>query len=70
VSRWFINYRQQWIAQHLATQKRINRQNLMLMFDISMPQASQDIQLYIQNHPGAVVYDYSAKTYRAATHQP
>jgi len=35
-----------------------------------MPQASQDIQLYIQNHPGAVVYDYSAKTYRAATHQP
>lgn len=42
----------------------INRQALMDYFGISKPQASHDIQQYIELAPANIVYDKSTRTYR------
>lgn len=63
MSRWFINHRQQFIADCLRIYGQVNRATLMDRFDISAPQASADIGLFMRENPDATVYDGTAKAY-------
>ena len=60
--------RRQWfIGDHLAREGSIRRGDIMETFGVSTPQASKDIQVWLDAHPGAMSYDTSAKRYvRAA----
>ena len=64
--RWFVHQRMQWIAETLRIFGFIRREHLMLKFGISTPQAAADLKRYSQMHPGALRYDATLKTYRAA----
>lgn len=35
----------------------INREHITRKFDVSVPQASNDIRRYLLDHPGTVVYN-------------
>lgn len=63
MSRWFKDRRQEFIATTLRQFGQIRRADLMREFDISMPQASQDIAEFLSAEPALVTYDVSAKTY-------
>lgn len=63
MSQWFIEQRQGFIADHLREFGTINRQDLMKKFDISKPQASQDLSRFSRENPGFMTYDGKAKTY-------
>lgn len=54
----FIDYRLQW-------EGRLNRSDLMVLFGISVPQASLDIARYSQLAPENMSYDRSARVYLA-----
>jgi len=58
--RWFERQRINWIAKRKAP---FNRQDLIDAFDISMPQASNDIQTYIKMFPMALTYNMKKKRY-------
>lgn len=55
--------RQWWIGHFLGTVTKINREDICRAFGVSVPQASKDLGEWIKAHPGAVVYDKSAKCY-------
>lgn len=63
MSRWFIDHRQQFIADTLRVFGQINRSTLMDRFDISLQQASADIQLFLKTKPDAMFFDGRAKCY-------
>lgn len=46
----------------------INRGHLMRKYDISQPQASQDLQAFARAHPRVVQYDGSRKAYVRVNH--
>lgn len=52
----FIDFRLRW-------EGRINRQDLVDFFEISMPQASADLSRYTEAAPDNLVYDKSAKSF-------
>lgn len=54
----FIDFRLQWDG-------RINRRDLIDAFDISTPQASNDLRLYSDLAPGNMTYDRREKSYFA-----
>lgn len=56
--------RLQFIECALAHFGTINRGVLVDYFALSMPQASLDINLYLDLAPGNAQYDLSARTYR------
>lgn len=62
---WFQQQRMDWIAETLRVFGFINRGHLERKFGISTPQASLDLQMFCREHPKAIVYDQSAKCYRA-----
>jgi len=63
MSAWFAEYRQAWIAEMLAIYGFINREHLQRKFDISVPQASNDLRVFMADHPKAITYDLSRKAY-------
>lgn len=66
MSHWFVDHRQQFIADTLRVFGQINRQTLCDRFDISTPQASTDLTLFMKLNPGAMIYDGRAKCYIVA----
>lgn len=62
---WFVNHRQEWIAEIVRIFGFINREHLERKFGISTPQASNDLQRFQSEHPGTIEYNRSAKRYEA-----
>lgn len=58
--RWFERQRMEWISKRRAP---FNRADLMAAFDISLPQASNDIQTYLKMFPTALSYNMKKKRY-------
>ena len=58
--RWFEKQRMEWISKRKAP---FNRSDLMKKFDISVPQASKDIQKFLKLYPGIWEYNTSKKQY-------
>ena len=50
----------------LAHYGTLNRSAIMDFFGLSQPQASLDIQAYLEHAPGNMAYDRTAKCYRRA----
>lgn len=63
MSGWFIARRQEFILATLRQFGQIRRQDIMREFDVSQPQASNDIQMFLADNEGRVRYDVSAKAY-------
>ena len=61
--QWFKDRRQEFIYATLKTFGQIRRADLMREFDISVPQASNDISEFMAVNPGYTSYDVSAKAY-------
>jgi hypothetical protein len=70
MSRWFQDRRQEFIAATLRQFGQIRRADLVRQFDISVPQAANDIAEFMASNPPNVRYDVSAKTYVFEDHQP
>lgn len=66
---WFERQRLQWIAEMLHIYGFINRTHLMRKFQISKPQASNDLRTFKSLRPNSITYDPSDKCYRT-TRQP
>lgn len=60
---WFQRHRIAWIEETLRIFGFINREHLQRKFDISTPQASNDLTIFQRLNPDAVTYDKSAKRY-------
>ncbi len=58
--RWFERQRMEWLANRKAP---FNRADLMKAFDISVPQASNDINKFIDNNPNRLTYNTRKKRY-------
>lgn len=60
---WGIEQRLEFIELRLFWEGRLNRNDLVQRFGISVPQASADLARYEERAPGNLLYDKSAKTY-------
>lgn len=58
--RWAQKQRMQWIAER---QEPLRRKDLMEHFEISLPQASKDIQQFLKLYPNTWEYNLSKKQY-------
>lgn len=65
-TRWGPERRLEFIDFRLLWDGKINRGELVDFFGISVQQASADLARYAELAPGNLLYDKSAKTYRAA----
>jgi hypothetical protein len=63
MSRWFQDRRQEFIGATLRQFGQIRRADLVRQFDISTPQAANDIAEFMASNPPGVRYDVSAKAY-------
>jgi hypothetical protein len=63
VSQWFKDRRQEFIAATLRQFGQVRRSDLMREFEISLPQAANDIAVFLASKPPLVKYDVSAKAY-------
>ena len=63
---WAEDYRQNWISETLRVFGFINRVHVMRKFGISVAQAAKDLSRFQSEHPGAMIYDTSAKRYVAS----
>lgn len=63
MSDWFGSHRQEWIGETVRIFGFINREHIEKKFGISTPQASIDIQRFIDANPSTLVYNKSAKRY-------
>ena len=63
MSRWFKDRRQEFIAATLRQFGQVRRSDIMREFDVSLPQASNDIAEFLAADPPHVRYDVSAKAY-------
>lgn len=63
MSQWFIDRRQEFILATLRQFGQIRRKDIMRQFDVSLPQASQDIANFLDAQPERARYDVSAKAY-------
>lgn len=61
--RWFVRYRQAWIAETVRVFGFINREHIERKFGISTPQASVDLQLFQSENPRVIHYNKSTKRY-------
>jgi hypothetical protein len=60
----FQTFRMIWIDGVLVEEGEIQRRDICVNFDLSVPQASQDLRRYQQMHVGRIYYDRSDKIYR------
>lgn len=58
--------RQYFLTRTLYQNGSFNRSDLITSFGVSVPQASADIKRWLSEHPGAAVYNPSAKRYERA----
>jgi hypothetical protein len=63
IMRWQVKQRMEFITTHLAEHGWIGRVPLIVKFDISVPQASNDLTMYQAIHPNAIQYDAHLKRY-------
>lgn len=61
--RYQVKQRMDYIAATLSTKGRINRQDLIQRFRISVPQASLDLSQFQRLYPNAMTYCLSKKAY-------
>lgn len=61
--RWAQRQRMNFIAERLMGFGHLRRGDLCARFEISIQRASQDLQLYMREHPGAMRYNLSSKRY-------
>ena len=61
--RWASQQRQIFIGQMLEVFGYINRSHIMQIFEVSMPQASADIQHFLKCNPSTMDYNVSTKRY-------
>jgi len=61
--RWSVTQRLEFIEVTLYWRGRINRAELVNQYQISYPQASGDLQKYLEIADGGVAYDSSLKAY-------
>lgn len=54
-----------WIDARLEI-GTVNRRDISAAFDISIPQASNDLKAFQTEHPRRIEYDHRAKTYKRA----
>lgn len=63
MSTWFASHRIAWIVETLSIFGYINRAHVMRKFDVSEAQAAKDLRDVLQQYPGLMTYDTSAKRY-------
>lgn len=63
MSKWFQNTRQEFIAATLKQFGQVRRADLIRQFDISQPQAANDIASFLATDPPHVAYDVRSKAY-------
>lgn len=64
MSKWFCDYRQKWIKDHIDTLGFINRGVIMDKFDIAAATATRDISAFRDENPSYLEYDVESKIYR------
>ena len=62
---WAEDYRQEWIAETLRVFGYIQRVHLERMFGISTPQASLDLNKFLDRRPGVMTYNKTTRRYEA-----
>lgn len=60
---YFKRERLAWIGEALRIFGYINRAHIIRKFEVSLPQASMDIQDFMKENPGVATYDSSLKSY-------
>lgn len=63
--RWFERHRMEWIRETLRVFGYINRVHIARKFELSIPQASADLNTFRRIYPGVMKYDLSSKRYVA-----
>lgn len=64
---WATDFRQTWIAQRLTERGYIQRSEMVEELKVNAVTASTDIQRFLRERQGAMVYDKSTRRYiRAA----
>jgi hypothetical protein len=63
---WFVQKRQEWIAETLRVFGFINREHIETKFGISTPQASTDLQKFQRDRPNEITYNKCSKRYERA----
>ena len=58
---WFARQRQNFIGEHIGEHGWIGPQPVMDYFEISRPQASADLQVWRENNPKVLTYDFKKK---------
>lgn len=61
--RWFQEQRLEWIAETLRVFGFINREHLVKKFEISVPQASHDLNEFQRIYPHRITYNKASKRY-------
>lgn len=64
--RWGVEKRLEFIEFRLFWENGINRSDIINQFGVSVPQASMDLAQYERKAPGNLLYDKSAKRYKAS----
>jgi len=64
--RWDARQRLEFIEQAAYWRGWLQRSDLVNKFGLSLPQASADLQAYLDLNPASLVYDLKAKRYKAA----
>lgn len=65
--RWSVEKRLEFIEFRIFWEDGINRADIIKQFGVSVPQASKDLALYEVKAPGNLLYDKSAKRYKASS---
>lgn len=60
---FFQRQRMEWIDEMLDVYGFINREHLVRKFEISVPQASNDLTQFQRLYPGTCAYNKQAKRY-------
>jgi hypothetical protein len=63
---WCVRQRQEWIAETLRIFGFINRTHIERKFEVSAQQASHDLKVFQERHPGLIEYNVSRKRYEPA----
>jgi len=60
---WAADQRQLFIRERLNERGYINRKDIITQFDLSVEQASLDLQRFVDENPKAITYDKTEKRY-------
>lgn len=62
-SNWFLEQRMAWIAETVRIFGFINRVHIEKKFNVSTPQASNDLKEFQRRNPECIEYDTRGKKY-------